>query len=263
MKIIFEYGSNGGTKKRLILPVNPESLRVNRPSSAQKVNVIGLGQVSIPQSPDLVTISIKSFFWKYLFDNILQRYTTDIFTESLSLATIKGVGSEGLLIDDSKKFKLLNEYVDWFNEWQESKEHARLTVVTMPNEPKQNIDFEVTCESFDWDIRAGEEGDYYYELNLLEWKNISAQELSTKTDENGNIIAEKNNGNLRTTIKEKVQEVRTKPTDTLWGIARKYGEGKYDDWQRIYEITQNKDIIANNITNLNNLTLKMPTEWLK
>jgi len=257
MKIIFEYKN-----KRLILPVNPESLRVNRPSSAQKVDVVGLGQVSIPKSPDLATISIKSFFWKYLFDNILKRYTIDVFTEAISLSTIRGIGSEGYLVDDSKKFKLLDGYVDWFKEWQDSKEHARFTVVTMPNEPKQKIDFEVTCEKFDYWIEAGQEGDYYYELDLLEWKNTSAQELTTQIDENGNTVAQKSNGNNRTTVKEKVEEIIAKPKDSLWEISRKYGEGKYDDWRKLYDLPQNKSIIANNITNLNGQTIKMPMEWL-
>ena len=257
MKIIFEYQN-----KRLILPVNPESLRINRPSSAQKVNVVGLGQVSIPQSPDLATISIKSLFWKYLFDNVLQRYTTDMFTEAVSLATIRGVGSEGLLADDSKKFRLLDEYVKWFEEWQASKEHARFTIVTMPNEPKQSFDFQVTCENFDYWIEAGQEGDYYYELNLLEWKNISAQELETKIDENGNNIAQKSNGNNRTSTKEKATEIKTKISDTLLSVARKYGNGEYDDWRAIYSLPQNTSIIANNITNLGNKTLKLPMEWL-
>ena len=182
MKIIFEYG-----QKRLILPVNPESLRVNIPSNAQKVNVVGLGQVSIPQGPDLATISVKSFFWKYLFDNILQRYTTDYFTEALSLATIRQVGSEGFMEDDSKKFTLLNEYITWFKTWQASKQHARFTVVTMPNEPKQSFDFEVVCDNFDYWVEAGQEGDYYYELNLTEWKNISTTSLKDQKKMYSNI----------------------------------------------------------------------------
>lgn len=258
MKIIIERSSN----KRLILPVNPNSLRINRPSNSQKVDVIGLGQVSIPKTPDLRSGNINCFFWKYLFDNVLQRYTTDVFTEALSLATIRGVGSEGLLVDDSKKFKLLNEYVSWLENWQDTKEHARLTVVSMPNEPKYNIDYEVTCEKFDWEIKAGEESDIYYELDFLEWKNIAAEELTTKVNTDGNIIAQKNNGTNRTSVKEKVQEIKAKPSDTLFSIARKYGEGKYDDWRKIYDIPQNVKILANNIANLNGQTLKMPKEWL-
>lgn len=258
MKIIIERGNN----KRLILPMNPDNLRINRPSSSQKVNVVGLGQVSIPQSADLRSGTIKSFFWKYLFDNLLKRYTIDVFTEAISLATIRGSESEGLLVDDSKKFKLLNEYITWIEEWQNNKEHARLTVVTMPHEPKQSIDYEVTCEGFNWEVKAGEEGDIYYELEFLEWKNTSAQELSTKIDQNGNLIAEKSNGNNRTTVKEKIQEVIAKPKDTLWGIARKYGEGGYDDWRMLYAIPQNAIIIANFIANLDGQTLKMPREWL-
>ena len=260
MKIIFEYGTTSN-KKRLILPVNPDNLKVNIPSSAQKTEVVGLGQISIPQSPDLATMSIKSFFWKYLFDNVLKRYTIDTFTEALSLSTINGVGSEGFLVDDSKKFKLLNEYVEWFKTWQASKEHARFTVVTMPNEPKQSFDFEVTCESFDYWVEAGQEGDYYYELNLLEWKSYDVEELSTKTDENGITTAQKNKGKSRISIKEKAKEVIAKPSDTLWGIARKYGNGEYDDWKRIYELSQNKEIIANNLLNLNGQTLKIPKVW--
>lgn len=262
MKIIFEYGSNGGTKKRLILPVNPDHLEIITPSNAQKVNIVGLGQVSIPQGQDLSHGSIESFFWQYLFDNILKRYTTDYFTEALSLATIRQTGDEGFMQDDSKKFRLLNEYVRWFKEWQASKEHARFTVVSMPNEPKYDIDMYITCENFQWQVKAGEESDYYYRLDFLEWKNISAVELNTTTDENGNTTAEKNNGNNRTSVKERVREVVTKPTDTLWGIAKRYGEGKYDDWRKIYDIPQNATIIANNLANLSNQTLKMPMEWL-
>ena len=244
------------------MPINPTNLKINRPSSAQKVEVIGLGQVAIPQSPDLRSGSINSFLWKYLFDNVLQRYTVDMFTETLSVATIRGSGNDGYLADDSKKFKLLNEYITWLEEWQDSKEHARLTVVTMPNEPKQSIDYEVVCERFNYEVRAGEEGDYYYELDFVEWKNMSAEELTTKIDDEGNVIAQKNNGSNRTSVKEKATEIQTKPSDTLWSIAKKYGEGKYDDWRKIYDIPQNASIIANNIANLGNVTLKLPKEWL-
>ena len=157
--------------------------------------------------------------------------------------------------------KVLNEYINWFEEWQDSKKHARLTVVTMPNEPPQSVDLKVTCESFDYWVEAGQEGDYYYELNFLEWKNISAQELTTKTDETGNITAEKSGGNLRTTVQEKPQEITVKPTDTIWGIARKYGKGEYNDWLALYSLAQNKEIIANNLLDLSGQTLKIPKEW--
>ena len=282
MYIMFKYGS-----KSLVLPVNPESLRVHTSSSAQKVNVIGIGQVSVPQDADLKTISVKSFFWKYLFDNDVSRSLVSYFgregtvgndllnraSETRGLSKVTNTASSlnsqfnGAFTDDSKKFKTLIEYIKWFEDWRDSKEPARFTVITLPNEPKAYFDFDVTCESFDYEEKAGEEGDYYYEMELLEYRHYQAKELNgtkTETDaqtgETKQVAKEADKSRL--TVKEKVSQIVTKPGETLWTLAKKYGDGEYDSWKQLYNISYNRNIIANNLRDLSGKTLQMPKEWL-
>ena len=150
MDIIFEYEKN-----RIVLPVNPEEIEVNIPSSSQKVNVIGIGQIAVPQEPDLATVSIKSFFWNYRFTDILNRYGANIIRQTVT----SGLRADSRMIDDSSRFTMLNQYVTWFSDWQKSKKPARWSIVASPLEPKQIYDFDVTCENFKHSIKAGEEQD--------------------------------------------------------------------------------------------------------
>lgn len=257
MDIIFQYED-----KKIKLPVNPESLRKSTSSSAQKVNVVGIGQISVPQSASLATISVKSFFWKYLFDNSLTRLGSNIDrVRNAMSSTDERFGTN--LLDDSTKFKTLTEYVKWFEDWRDSKKPARFTVVTLPNEPAEYFDLDVTCERFDYEAKAGEEGDYYYEMELLEYRHYEAKELNTKTDaQTGKTVAETPQKSRLQTFKEKVNEIRVKPVDTVWTIAKKYGNGEYDSWKQLYNIGYNRNIIANNLKDLGNKTLQMPKEWL-
>lgn len=256
MDIIFQYEG-----KKIKLPVNPESLRVHASSSAEKVNVVGIGQVSVPQSVDLKTVSIKSFFWKYLFDNNLTRLSQSIERVGTALNSFDGRFGTNI-IDDSRSFKTLPEYIKWFEDWRDSKKPARFTVVTLPNEPAEYFDFDVTCESFDYEAKAGEEGDFYYELQLLEYRHYEAKELNTKTDtQTGKTIADTPQKS-RLTVKEKVTQITTKATDSVWNIAKKYSNGEYDAWKQLYNIAYNRNIIANNLKDLGNKTLQVPKEWL-
>lgn len=256
MDIIFEYNK----ENRLVLPVNPESLQVSASSSAQKVNVIGIGQVSVPQSADLKTITIKSFFWKYLFDNTLTRYLNNYGAISEQLTNIDNrLGTT--LADDSKKFKLVSDYIKWFEEWRDNKKPARFTVVTKPTEPPAYFDLDVTCENFNYEMKAGEEGDYYYELQLLEYRHYEAKELNAETKEDKEVVNPPQKSRVQT-LKEKVKEIRVKPVDTVWSLAKMYGSGEFDDWKKLYDIAYNRNIIANNLKDLPNKVLQMPKEWL-
>ena len=44
------------------LPVNPAKLPVAHPTSNDKYNVLGLGEIMVPRLPDLRTLRISSFF---------------------------------------------------------------------------------------------------------------------------------------------------------------------------------------------------------
>lgn len=257
MDIIFQYEG-----KKLKLPVNPNELEVHEPSSAQKVNVVGIGEVSVPQTVGLKTATIQSFFWKYLFDNSLTRLTSGIERVGTALSGIDEQFGTNLL-DDSSKFKLITEYIKWIEEWRDSKKPARFTVVTLPNEPPMYYDFDVTCDDFKYKSKAGEEGDYYYTMQLLEYRHYEAKELNTRTDtQTGETVADTPQKSRLQTFKEKVKEIRVKPVDSVWTLAKKYGNGEYDTWKQLYNIGYNKNIIGNNLRNLSGQVLQMPKEWL-
>ena len=261
MNIIFEYDD-----KRLILPVNPESIKVHTPSPSQKVDVIGLGQISVPQTAQLSQISIKSFFWKYLFDSTILRLAETYLPLSFEITSaissldnkISNIIGSGL-IDDSKKFKLLNEYVKWFETWRDSKKPARWMIVVPPNEPPQCFDFNVTCENFDYEIVAGEETDYYYEIELLEWRDYGAEEIEVKK-QNGKLIANPKNPARFTAKTQLDPKFTVKAKDTLWSISQKNSMGELEGWKTLYNVTENKSIIANNLNNLTGQILKTPIE---
>lgn len=46
----------------LMFPVNPKELEVKRASDADEFDIVGKGQIAIPQYPDLKTYKFKSFF---------------------------------------------------------------------------------------------------------------------------------------------------------------------------------------------------------
>ena len=61
--------------------------------------------------------------------------------------------------------------------------------------------------------------------------------------------------------KETFKEFTLRPTDTLWTVAKRFGNGEYDDWKMLYNIASNKNTIANNLRNLQGQTLQIPKVW--
>lgn len=79
--------------KTLKVPINPEVLKKVIPSSSETVNIVGLGEVSVPQTPKLAEMTIDSFFWQEL---------STLVPPAL--------------------------YVNWLEEWQKSKKPAFMVV---------------------------------------------------------------------------------------------------------------------------------------
>lgn len=273
MNIIFEYND-----KKLILPVNPESVKVTKPSQSQKVEVIGIGEVSVPQKRKLATVSISSFFWKDLFEQnfllaglgsitgYLPTSLTNSIGVSQSVNAVTGrIGNSFVrntiagIIDDSQKFTVLNEYVKWFEEWQASKTPARWTIVVPPNDPPQCFDFNVTCESFEYEVKAGEDGDYYYNIELLEWRDYGAKLLTAETKTDGT-VQYKEQPKARLNVKAEIaQEVQTTDKDTIWSVSKKYCQ---DNWQDLFNESVNKAMLAASPQDLSGMTLKIPKKYL-
>lgn len=280
MNIIFEYEN-----KKLVLPVNPESVKVTKPSQSQKVEVIGIGEVSVPQKRKLASITISSFFWKDLFDQsfllsglgAVSGYLPSSISSGLENQVQGGINKVGNVVnqlpkastvknitggltDDSQKFKLLNDYVKWLEDWQASKKPARWTIVVPPNEPPQCFDFNVTCENFEYEIKAGEDTDYYYSIELLEWRHYGAKLLTPEKQANGKIKF-KEEPDVRLEVKAALAptEITGTEKDSLWSISKKYCN---DNWESITKESVNKVAVMNSPNSLNRMVLKVPKQYI-
>lgn len=280
MNIMFEYG-----EKKLILPVNPERVDIKKPSQSQKVEVIGIGEVSVPQKRKLATVSINSFFWEDLFNQnfllaslgSISGYLPNTLTNKINETVQGGINSlsgaiskipktdiiqkaVSSIIDDSQKFKLLNEYVKWFEDWQASKRPARWTIFVPPNNPPQCFDLFVTCENFEYGIRAGEEGDYYYNLELLEWRDYGAKVSDGKKQSDGTVKYEQQApARADVTKPETPTEISTTSKDSIWSISQKYCQG---NWKDLVGETVNKVALSTSPQNISGAILKIPKQYI-
>ena len=280
MNIIFEYSD-----KKLILPVNPDRVSVKKPSQSQKVEVIGIGEVSVPQKRKLATISINSFFWEDLFNQnfllaglgAVSGYVPSVLSNQINSGVRSGINSvKGFvnsvpksdivqatvssIIDDSQKFKVLNEYVKWFEEWQASKKPARWTIVVPPNQPPQCFDFYVTCANFEYEVRAGEDGDYYYNLELLEWRDYGAKVLNTKTQKDGTVVYEKEtSARIDTNKPETPTEITATDKDSIWSISKRYCQ---DNWRDLFNEEVNRVALSTSPQDISGAVLKIPKQYI-
>lgn len=209
----------------MVIPINPENIKVSRASASISAEVIGLGEIAVPQSPGLAEIDIESFFWRYWFE-----------VDTLN----------------SYQYQTAKEYADWFKIWQRSKLPAQWTVEEL------GYNLWVTCEAFNYDVRAGEEDDTYYELSLKEYRDYGAQviKLNQATQTAAPVAAP------RIDTKPAVEQTYTvKSGDSLWAISKRLSNQGGTNWGELYEA--NKAVIGNNPSFLRiGTTLVIPAAWV-
>ena len=133
------------------LPVNPEKLPVARGNENDEYNVLGLGPIMVPRIPSLRVVSISSLF----------------------------PGRVSPLVLTPNEFKEPEFYIRFF----ESAMRDRAPILYTParyyedGTPFMTGDpgFEALVTQFNTEERAGETGDFYYDLELTEYKDYSPQ----------------------------------------------------------------------------------------
>lgn len=135
------------------LPVNPGEVNFGFQGNNKTYDIINLGQVVQPSETRLRTVSFSSFF-----------PTTQHFS--------------GILTNGD--FRDGEFYINLLFEWADSKEPFRfiLTRFLVDGTMIMDENFEVVLESFDYQDRAGEMGDYYYTLSLLEYRQYNPAVIS-------------------------------------------------------------------------------------
>lgn len=191
------------------LPVNPEEISYSNPYGINTLNIASLGEVSIPGERGLKQISFGSFF---------PRDYNSSYCEY-----------EG--------FMSPREWFSHIQTWRYTREPIRLIITgTNINLPMYISEFDVVPE------RAGEPGDMYYTLTLIEHRPFSAK--SIKKVETAKATAPVVKSTERPAPKK--SEIKTHTVakgDTLYKISKSfYGDGS--KWRTIYDA--NKSVIGKN-----------------
>lgn len=178
------------------LPVNPEEIQTSSVQAIEKYEILKLGQIAIPTHMELA------------------EYNFEVELPHLPSHYIETPGN----------FKTSDYYLNLFRTWREKKEPVRFIA---SNGIGDDINTLVLIEELTVVENAGEEGDKYVELQLLEYRIFGKKSVVVSTEVPApRYLAEK---------KEVAQEsVSPKSSgthvvasgDTLWAIAKKhYGDG--------------------------------------
>ena len=143
------------------LPVNPEKLPVERGNENDDYNVLGIGPIMVPRDPSLRVVSISSYFPGRLSPMVL---TPNEFQEP-------------------------EFYIQFF----ESAMKDRVPILYTPvryyedGTPFMTGDtgFQVLVTQFDTEERGGETGDFYYDLELTEYRDYSPQTMQIQQQQTG------------------------------------------------------------------------------
>nr|DAK68123.1 MAG TPA: tail assembly protein [Caudoviricetes sp.] len=192
--------------RALDLPVLPEKLEVSSSGKNEKATVLELGEVLLLRKKALRTISWDSFF---------PAAAAPYVTGSLS-SPVGAVRAIQRARDTRTPIRLLITGTDL------------------------DINIRVGVDSFDYEERSGELGDFYYSIKLTEWKNYGAQRLilGSASEDSAQAVEAAREGSP-----EAPRTYTVAIGDCLWSIAQRF-YGKGSEYTKIYEA--NRDVIGSN-----------------
>lgn len=182
--VYFRY--NG---KKYKLPANPEEIKRSRKLNVEKYQVLGEGQVSIPTHCGLEEISFEAEF-----------------------------PSQGYHYVEAGAKADADHYEKMFRKAQRNMQPVRFIA---SNDISDDISMMVLVEKVDAVEKAGEEGDKYISLTLLQYKAPGKRYVAVQTP----AAVVKQEENAEEAQNPAVTENKThtvQPGDTLWGLAKKY-----------------------------------------
>lgn len=182
--VYFRY--NG---KKYKLPANPEEIKRSRKLNVEKYQVLGEGQVSIPTHCELEEISFEAEF-----------------------------PSQGYHYVEAGAKADADHYEKMFRKAQRNMQPVRFIA---SNGISDDISMMVLIEKAEAVEKAGEEGDKYIALTLLQYKAPGKRYVAVQTP-SAVVRQEENTEEAQNpaVTENKTHTVQT--GDTLWGLAKKY-----------------------------------------
>ena len=139
------------------LPVNPEQLPVEKDNANDDYNVLGIGPIMVPRTPKQRVVTISSFFPGRSFPGVLT----------------------------SNGFQPPEFYINFFNSAMDEKAVILYTPVRYYENGtpfmQSDTGFQVLVTSFTYTEKGGETGDFYYDLELTEYRDYSPQAMQIQT----------------------------------------------------------------------------------
>lgn len=176
-----------GEKEKLMLPVNPATFSVKCGSNNDKVNIVGLGEITIMQGRPALQITFSSFFPAAYFPGCKVQNPTAPLT----------------IIEQIKK-------------WKDSDKPIHLIATQC------GINMYCTIEDFPHSESGGDVGTYAYTLTLKEYRDVSVRQIMI-TD-NQITLPKPTDPRVDNTVNPKTYTVVY--GDSLWKLAKRfYGDG--------------------------------------
>lgn len=205
------------------LPLNPPELPFRYAGSNESYNILGFGEVIIPDDRPLITFNFSSHFPKNYFPYC-------------------SVNANELF--DPRYYK------DRLIKWKNNKELIRFVVAGGGNR------FNILCAIDDLEIGEGQGdvGDLYYSISLIEYREVKARTVNlVQQFQSAQVQLKKEVVQTRPNTFKSPKIYNVKSGDTLWQIAKR----QLGDGSRYTEIAS-----LNNIKNPNLITvgqeLKLP-----
>lgn len=182
--VYFRY--NG---KKYKLPANPEEIKRSRKLNVEKYQVLGEGQVSIPTHCELEEISFEAEF-----------------------------PSQGYHYVEAGAKADADHYEKMFRKAQRNMQPVRFIA---SNGISDDISMMVLIEKAEAVEKAGEEGDKYIALTLLQYKAPGKRYVAVQTP-SAVVRQEENTEEAQNPAVTENKTHTVQPGDTLWGLAKKY-----------------------------------------
>lgn len=222
--------------KQLTLPINPEKINIDRSASNEDIDIIGLGPASRKGPPGLAKVSIDSFFPSpnsYFYTGVKPKTCVDFIN----------------------------------NIWKAENKNNNVAKILTSGLPI-NLNMFFVIDSFTPEIRAGEEEDIYYTLQIKEYipygvKTVTVQksglaaaraQSTTKAATSATTKAATSGANV-----SQQQTYTVAKGDCLWNITKACcGNGAR--WKELYDL--NKKVIGSNPNLIKpGQVLVLPTGW--